>query len=293
MTSRSAAEPRYEDYFQQGSLFRLWRDGMYVCRETYEILRDVFQYRAHYVNYGYWPDGLDTEEPGRRMAMLVGDALGLKPGDRLIDAGSGLGQASIDLCKAYDLAGVAGVNPCEPQVNFARALVAHHGLEDRIQFHIEDACEFVKGAGKKGFTHAMAIECITHFPDHYGFLETLRRELPSGGAVAFAVVVASTPEKGLKKRLLKLFSGVEQQTTDYWQGLLKRAGYTDIRRVDITEQVIPPAATYARRRLEAEPDLVRRYGFATSIALKRFMSTAELGAREGRLGYELHVGRIP
>ncbi len=286
-------EPRYEDHFQPGSLWRLWREGMYVCRETYEILRDVFQYRAHYVNYGYWPDGLDTVEPGRQMAMLVGDALGLKEGDRLIDAGSGLGQASVDLCRAYGLAKVTGVNPCVPQVDFARALVASEGLQDRIDFAVEDACVFVRGAGQRGYTHAMAIECITHFPDHYGFLETLRRELPSGGAVAFAVVTSSRLETGLKKGLMKLFSGVEQQTSAYWQGLLQKAGYTDVKMVDITSRVIPPAVSFVHRRLEQDPSLLHRYGPATRAALRRFMATAEEGVREGRLGYELHTGRIP
>lgn len=293
MTTGAVVEPRYEDYFEAGSLWKLYREGMYVCRETYEILRDVFQYRAHYVNYGYWPDGLDTVEPGRQMAMLVGRELGLKAGDRLIDAGSGLGQASIDLCRAFDLAQVVGVNPCEPQVRFARALVDSQGLADRVSFEIEDACQFVKGAGKRGFTHAMAIECITHFPDHYGFLETLRHELPSGGAVAFAVVTSSRPEEGLRRGLMKLFSGVKQESSAYWQGLLTRAGYTDVRMIDITSRVIPPAVAYVRRRTEAEPDVVKRYGFATSIALRRFMATAEEGAKEGRLGYELHVGRVP
>jgi cyclopropane fatty-acyl-phospholipid synthase-like methyltransferase len=293
MTSGTVTEPRYEDYFDAGSLWKLYREGMYVCRETYEILRDVFQYRAHYVNYGYWPDGLETVEPGRQMAMLVGRELGLKAGDRLIDAGSGLGQASIDLCRAFDLAEVVGVNPCEPQVRFARALVESQGLSDRVRFEIEDACKFVVGAGERGFTHAMAIECITHFPDHYGFLETLRRELPSGGAVAFAVVTSSRPEQGVRKGLMKLFSGVKLESSAYWQGLLTRAGYADVHMVDITSRVIPPAVAYVRRRVEQEPGLVKRYGFATNLALRRFMATAEEGAKEGRLGYELHVGRVP
>ncbi len=293
MGSGPLPEPRYEDYFQPGSLWRLWREGMYVCRETYEILRDVFQYKAHYVNYGYWPDGLGTVEPGRQMAMLVGQALRLRPGDRLIDAGSGLGQASIDLCRAFDLAGVTGVNPCVPQVNFARALVASEGLSDRVSFVVEDACRFVSGARAGGFTHAMAIECITHFPDHRGFLETLRRELPSGGAVAFAVVTSSRPETGLKRGLMKLFSGVEQQTSAYWQGLLRDAGYVDLSVQDITAQVIPPATSYVKRRVEEDPALMSRYGWVTRRGLERFMATAVEGAREGRLGYELHVGRIP
>lgn len=286
-------EPRYEDYFEAGSVYRLWRDGMYVCRETYEILRDVFQYKAHYVNYGYWPDGLDTVEPGRRLAMLVGEALRMRPGDRLIDAGSGLGQGAIDLCRRFELAEVAGVNPCVPQVNFARALVAHHGLEHRVRFHVEDACAFVKGAGARGFTHAMAVECITHFPDHLGFLQTLRHELPSGGAVAFAVVVSNAPVTGWKRPLLKLFSGVQQQTTAYWQGLLQTAGYTQIERVDITAQVVPFVVEYARRRVAEAPELGRRYGPVMNVALGRFMALAEAAYQDGRLGYELHVGRIP
>ena len=89
-------QPDYAKHFDTGGVWRVWREGMYGIRDTYQILRWLGGYDAHYVNVGWWPDGLETKEPGRRLALLHGETLGLKPGDKLLDCGCGLGQGAID-----------------------------------------------------------------------------------------------------------------------------------------------------------------------------------------------------
>ena len=79
----SSSSPRIADYFVDGSVWQLFRGANpYTFIDTYEVLRRVFGYELNYVNYGYWPEGIGTEEPGRRLTFQLADSLGLKEGQR-------------------------------------------------------------------------------------------------------------------------------------------------------------------------------------------------------------------
>ena len=179
------SSPNLEDFFIKGSMWKLFRGANpYTFVETYKLLRRVFGYELFYVNYGYWKDGIETPEPGRELTHFIGDALGLKKGDRVLEAGSGLGQASIDSCTRYDLEKVVGLNICNEQADFANALTASQGLEHKIEHRICDACTEIDRFEHGEFDHAFAQECIGHFPDPLHYLTGVRKMLPSGGRMA-------------------------------------------------------------------------------------------------------------
>lgn len=285
----------YARFFAPGGFPRLWRNGHpYEHRELYELIDAVWDYDAHYVNYGYWPDGIDSVEPGRQMSLLVGEALGLSKGDRLIDAGSGLGQAAVDLALSYELDRVVGINPCRPQVQFANALADAAGLREVVQHHVGDASTYVRRLVDDGFTHAMAIECINHFPDGLGFLQDVRDALPPGGRVAFPVAVSNRRQTRWQKAAIGFMMSVDQKPGDFWTDQLERAGLVPVERTDITEEVVRPVIAYTRRRLSERPDLLRqRTGPLSRVAIRAFMAAAERGLDNGTMGYELIVGEVP
>jgi cyclopropane fatty-acyl-phospholipid synthase-like methyltransferase len=287
----TVSTPRIEDYFVDGTVWQLFRGAnAYTFIDTYKVLRRVFGYELNYVNYGYWPEGIETEEPGRRLTYLLADTLGLKEGQRLLEAGSGLGQASVDCAEQYALSRVFGMNMCEPQVKFANALVESKGLAETVQHKICDACAEVETFQPGTFDHAFAEECISHFPDPLAFLKGVRRVLSPGGRMAITVVTSpQTPGFGLRF-VEKLFFGSVPFCQDYWSELFEEAGFQNVESKDITHMVFSPLFKAIRTRLEHDPDAMQFQNATGRMALNAFLNNAEKGVETNTLGYSLIVG---
>ncbi len=286
-----SGEPTYDEFFVQGTLWEQARTrNPYTFRQTYHLLREALGYQSHYVNYGYWTEGADTVEPGRKLAMLVGERLGLQPGQKLIEAGSGLGQAAVDLAEHYQLAAVHGINICVPQVNFANALARARGLGDKVQHEIGDAREVT--AGLKGFDHALALECIGHFPDGDAFLRTVHDVLPAGGKVAFTLVTSPNPPGKVVAGLEDLFFGVVPQSGREWEERLTRCGFVNVTREDITPLVLKPMIAKARASMATNSG-AGSLSASQRLLVRAFLRASANAVERGRMGYELLTGTVP
>lgn len=278
----------YGQYFPSGGLLTLARHGMYEMSQTYEVLRDVLGYRAHYVNFGYWPEGDATVEPGRELALRLATALRLPSQAHVLDAGCGLGQAAVDLCDAHDMARIVAVNPCEPQMRFATDLVQRHGCTDRIELVVDDACRLIRELPDASMHGAMMLECLSYFPDPAGFLKELNgRVLAPGGRVVFCVVTSERPQSRWSRRMVGFVSNAKSRPGTYFEGLLEEAGFAEIEREDITEQVIPPVCARARRRLDEAPERATDHHWAAEMVIRRMVTEAERSAAAGFMRYEL------
>jgi len=286
--------PPFKDFFDEGSLWKLLRgENPYTFLNTYSILQQLFGYELPYANYGYWEQGLDTPEPGQKLTIHLGEALGISPGDRVLEAGSGLGQCAVDLCGHFEAEQVLGMNVCAPQVRYANALAAAAGLSDKIEHQEVDACAKVQSLEPGAFNHALAQECIGHFPDPLGFLTGVRKMLPSGGRMAFTLVTSPKPPPRPQAIAQKTFFGVVPHDGAHWAGLMEQAGFTDVRREDMTEVVFVPMFGFIRRKLREEPESFKVTGPAGRLALRAFLKVTEAGVRRGTMGYELLVGQAP
>ena len=284
----------YPDYFQPGSLWKLLRgENPYTFVETYELLTRSFGYGLHYVNYGLWVDGLDTVEPGRELTRLLGRKLGLAEGDRVIEAGSGLGQSAVDLCRDFGASKVFGMNICEEQVAFANALADQQGLADRIEHRVADACTTVHEQEARSFDHAVAQECIGHFPDPDAYLTGLSKLLLPGGRMAFTLVTSPKPPPKSVAYVQDLFFGVVPESGPAWEERFARCGFTDVQREDITEQVFVPLFAYVRRALERDSENMSYAGPGGRLALRALLNRSENAVQNGTMAYEVLVGQVP
>ena len=288
------AAPQYNDFFSRGSLRGLWREGHpYAFAETYTLMRHAFGYESHYVNFGYWSEGLQTQEAGRQMTMLMGEALRLPRGGRLLEGGSGLGQTAVDLCETFQLSEVTGMNPCVPQVNFANALAAHRGLGERVRHRICNATEEIFTFEEGAYDGGIAVECIGIFPDPGRYLKGLRRALRPGGRVAFTVVSTPQPAGWLQHRLSRLFFGTEARPPAWWIERLTEAGFVDIQRQDITQEVFPPMIATVRQNLRQNPELINVAGPFVAKAIQLLIRHSERNVSAGTMGYDLYSASAP
>jgi SAM-dependent methyltransferase len=280
--------PALADHFVPASLPGLLRRGHpYDFIETYQTMQALYGYRTWYVNLGLWTDGPGTEEPGRKLALRVAAPLGLQPGEHLIDVGSGLGQGAVDLLRHHQLGRVTGLNPNQRQLAFATALAASEGLADRITHLPADACTHLQtlpAASAHGLT---AIECVGHFADPDGFLAGARHVLRPGRRLAFCLNLAAGGLPATERALIRASFGFVPATAEVWQQRLLRAGFSDLRLVDLTGQVTGALAPILDARL-AHPDAILSALPRSTRWLTHLLHTATSRAvRAGRVRYAL------
>ena len=172
--------------------------------------RDVETAFGRHLHWGYWgagdvPDGslADYDAAAERLSRRICDTIHIGDGQRVLDAGCGLGGTVASLNERFSSMALTGLNIDERQLQRARQQVqARPG--NRVDFVHGDACRmpFPDGA----FDAVLAVECIFHFPDRARFLEEVRRVLRPGGRLVISDAIPtalSAPLVRLQTRLLR------------------------------------------------------------------------------------------
>jgi cyclopropane-fatty-acyl-phospholipid synthase len=117
----AASRDNVHHHYDLGNdFYRLWLDKemVYTC--------------------AYFPGPQDSLEAAQRAKMdLVCRKLGLKPGERVVEAGCGWGALALHMARAYG-AIVTAFNISREQVQHARQRAAAEGLVERVEFREED-----------------------------------------------------------------------------------------------------------------------------------------------------------
>lgn len=279
---------RLERHFVPASIpGLLLRRHPYDFVETYRTLRSLYGYSSFYVNLGLWADGAETEEPGRQLAFRVAEPLQLTEGERLVDAGAGLGQAAVDLLRRYRLAAVEGLNVNPRQIAFARELAKREGLADRIR-HVEaDACRHLFTLPRACVHGVLALECVGHFRDPVAFLRGARHALVPGRRISFCLNVARRALTWAENRAVRASFGFTPASDSTWVMRLEQAGFTRVGVVDLTDLVTRPLCEILTARLAAPNPEVAALPRATRFVIARLQRFLGESVRSGRLGYSL------
>ncbi|TQM81683.1 methyltransferase family protein [Saccharothrix saharensis] len=194
-----------------------------------------------FINFGYWAgiplDGELTVEQRvasqRALYDLVVDALGVGPGDRVLEVGSGRGVgARRVLLRGPAL--VRGVDLMPEQV--ARAARAND--DPRVAF-VRGSCDdlpFPDGS----FDALLSVEAAQHFEDVAAFTRESARVLGPGGRLAVTTFFTRTGDAGARLAgVLETFAtGLDQaHRVDDVVRDLRAAGLADVRADGIGEHV--------------------------------------------------------
>jgi cyclopropane fatty-acyl-phospholipid synthase-like methyltransferase len=278
------------DYFERGSLWKtVLKRHPYDFVETYALLRQLAGYERYYVNLGYWRDGPTTTEAGWELVRLLAEKMELCPGASLLDAGSGLGQAAVDLAEAYELSRVLGLNINPRQVRFANDLAAERGLTDVITHRLGDACALVHELEAASWDFAMAVECIGHFAEPARFLDGVTRALAPGGRLAFCLNIADVPPAPLRRATMQLSYGFVPASAAAWRDRVEAAGLSVVDEGDLTEAVLQTSMQRALDELNRlDPAAFDLTPLRRWITRRAFAGTLRM-TREARLAYRYFV----
>src|SRR5215210_5880099 len=108
---------------------------------------------------------------------------GVQSGDRVLDAGCGVGGSAIWLARELG-ARVVGINVVPGDVDRGRRYAHRRGVAGRVTFELQDMTRTTFPTGS--FDVVWAIESVCHVPDKREFLAEARRLLKPGGRLVVA-----------------------------------------------------------------------------------------------------------
>ena len=117
------------------------------------------------------------EDSTRYLAELAG----VTPGDRVLDAGCGVGGPAMVIARVVPDVVIEGVTVSEVQARLARKLIEEAGLADRVRVHVADFHQLPFREGS--FDVALYLEVTGYAPDRSSLYRESARVLRPGGSV--------------------------------------------------------------------------------------------------------------
>lgn len=153
---------------------------------------------GEHVHHGLWLSGDETpDEAVRQLVRHLGETLGIGPGARVVDVGSGYGATARQLAMEMG-AEVEAITVSPAQHAIATSRAAAGGP----RYHLGDWLE--NTFADDAFDFAIAVESTEHMADKAGAFRQLRRVLVPGGRVGiYAWIAADSPREWSVSHLLE------------------------------------------------------------------------------------------
>ena len=174
------------------------------ARRFYQVVGDeiFFTESTDFFNLGYWGEGAATlDEACADLAILLAKAADFGPGQSVLDAGCGFGDAANLWRERFDLAQVVGVNVTPEQVSRARDTYGDAIEAGYLDFRLGSATQmdFLDAT----FDRVVALESAFHFVTRRDFFAEAFRVLVPGGRLGTADILPLPPGEG-RRRIVRL-----------------------------------------------------------------------------------------
>lgn len=208
------------------------------------------------MHYGYWDEDTATHsESLLHMNRALSREIPIKAGDKILDAGCGIGGSSIWLAKNYDVE-ITAITLTASQVDRARQYAKKNGVADKITFKEADYCN--TPFEDESFDVVWGLESICYAVDKHDFIKEAHRVLRKGGqfivADGFALKDDFTPaEWPYVQAFLDGCVVPNLATVDVFRNGMENCQFNNIRYTDITEQVMPSSEVLYKKSLMTYP----------------------------------------
>jgi tocopherol O-methyltransferase len=196
----------------------------------------------HAMHFGYWDRHTHSHAQSLlNMNRVLASHLGIRSGQRILDAGCGVGGSAVWLAKTYDVQ-VVGITPVASQVARAHRYAQDQGVADQVSFEQQDYTHTAFPDGS--FDVVWAMESLCHAPEKRLVLAEARRLLRPGGRVGIVEYMRtrrphSAPGETLLHKWLSGWAIPDLATATEWLGWTQEVGLHDVQLIDLTPHVRP------------------------------------------------------
>jgi cyclopropane fatty-acyl-phospholipid synthase-like methyltransferase len=221
------------------------------CDKSYQHWGAEEIYNIH---YGFWDKNTKSHVQSlENMNRALAEKLKIKPGDKILDAGCGVGASAIWLVKNYNVE-VMGITISELQCEKANNFAKKEGLSERVKFYVRDFQN--PGFENGSFNIVWILESLCHGEDKGKFIQEAYRILKNQGKLIVADFFLAKPytklskiEKWLIDHWLKGWSLAGLWTAEEFKNYAEKTGFKNIEITDITKNTSPSAKEIKKRTL--------------------------------------------
>src|ERR1700722_20235595 len=267
--TRRGSRRNIEAHYDLGNEFyRLWLDAKMIYSSA--IFRS---------------NGATLEQAQETKLQRIVERLQLGGGDSVLEIGCGWGGLATKIAKD-GAARVPGVTISPAQLDKARALVAEHSLEDRVELRLQDYRD-IDGR----FDRIVSIEMVEAVGREYipKYFDTIRERLKPGGlCVLQAITIAEDRFAGYCRRpdfiQRYIFPGGFLPSKTFLRETIERAGLTLTAVENFGGSYALTLREWRRRFLNAWPE-IERLGFGPSFKRlwEYYLCYCEAGFRSGAI----------
>lgn len=201
-----------------------------------------FSRGAPAIHFGYWDDTTRSHgEALLAMNRVLADMVDVRAGDRVLDAGCGVGGSAIWLAAQRGVE-VVGITPVASQVARAREYARRRGVDGLVSFEQQDYLD--TPYPEASFDVVWAQESVAHTEHKDAFLAEAYRLLRPGGRLV--VVDFFRTRRGYSEADERQLVGAvadwaspDLSTQAEFDGWTREAGFVDVVWRDVTDNVRP------------------------------------------------------
>jgi cyclopropane fatty-acyl-phospholipid synthase-like methyltransferase len=193
-------------------------------REFYDFVSSHFhELWGEHIHHGYWIRGDETKERAQiQLIEHLAQVADIRPGNRVLDVGCGIGASSIYLAKRYKVE-ATGITISPVQVGLANQAAAREDVNATFVLMDAETMKF-----EKSFDIVWSVESISHYQDIAKFFASAARVLKPNGTMAVIDWFKKpdlSPEE-YEKEILPIEKGmlVELATMQEYEDWMKSSG---------------------------------------------------------------------
>jgi cyclopropane fatty-acyl-phospholipid synthase-like methyltransferase len=212
------------------------------CQVDYEIVWHLNSQMC--MHYGYWDDTTPTLRSAlRNMNAKLASFAEIKPNEKILDAGCGVGGSSFFLSKNFRCE-VEGITLSKQQVSYATQKAEEFGLQHTINFSVRNYLD--TKFPDNYFDVVWAIESVCHAVDKKLFLEEAFRVLKKGGRLVVADFFSNSEvynnnQKSWLQKWANTWAVPSFECLDLFTTNAAETGFQNIHSRNITSHIMPTA----------------------------------------------------